>query len=155
MRAIGHNINGAHWTPSWLLFGLTADYSWGRWNYPYVREYKGYVRWFGSSEIFISVIGDSDEVWDLEAVKVGVLHVDLLFIFIAPVSLDFFVAVRLRALHRPKHMQSGHTSVAMKKLKRKAVRDTMAKDMKFFFFYLGFGLHIFDRTEGTKANGMT
>jgi hypothetical protein len=69
--------------------------------------------------------------------------------------LIFFVAVRLRALHRPKHMQSGHTSVAMKKLKRKAVRDTMAKDMKFFFFYLGFGLHIFDRTEGTKANGMT
>jgi hypothetical protein len=23
------------------------------------------------------------------------------------------------------------------------------------FFYLGFCLHIFDRTEGTKANGMT
>jgi hypothetical protein len=84
--------------------------------------------------------------------------VDLLFIFIAPMCpLNFCrgEAACTSRTHRPKHMQSGHTSVAMKKLKRKAVRDTMAKDMKFFFFYLGFGLHIFDRTEGTKANGMT
>lgn len=61
--------------------------------------------------------------------------------------------------HRPKHMQSGHTSVAMKKLKRKAVRDTMAnagQDMKFFFFTLVFVcIYLTEQMVQSKRNDVT